>query len=588
MKIWNSICNAMLISALALPCSSAAQTENRSNETIKITDQFKQACKVYKVHPTLHNGNLLFELGGKYGLLDFYGNVNVLNEYDKIVSSPKGIVGVSNGISYTFNSDCIEWVPLFNADDIKCDKEGTFIIYNDGEPVEKVILNDEGELESAGEYMEKYEREKHEDKKTTNDKTGKTGLADIMGKEIVPAIYDEVEHCYDDIYCVKLDGKYGLVKAGGEVIIPLEYEFLSGSMSYIAAEKNGKSGHIDITGKTIIPFEYDHIFHFLDEVTIAQKNGKYMLIDRTGRCITKHLYDELSNSNPNDFVNFGLIFHNGLLEASRNGKFGCVNKNGKETIPCIHEKISDLYSTIIAATKEGKTAFFDYTGKQLTPYKYDDYVLFSDGYSIVKKNGKYGCLYPNGTEFIPCEYDTIRYLTSWEMDERNSLLVNNSIVVEKDGKIGFYDYSGKETIAPKYDSLLEWSEENDNINYIVVEKNGKYGVVKNGIEAVPCSYDEIPEDILAKMDKSENKTFTARNKIYKPTPDDCFSVKEEKGKYGIENSKGKKIIPYICDDIVATPLVGGVIYAVITIDGWKHEGFIDSYGNHTFNERLFR
>ena len=42
------------------------------------------------------------------------------------------------------------------------------------------------------------------------------------------------------------------------------------------------------------------------------------------------------------------------------------------------------------------------------------------------------------------------------------------------------------------------------------------------------------------------------------------------------------------DDIVVTPLVGGVIYAVITIDGWKHEGFIDSYGNHTFNERLFR
>ena len=587
MKIWNSICNAMLISALALPCSSAAQTENRSNETIKITDQFKQTCKVYKVHPTLHNGNLLFELGGKYGLLDFYGNVNVLNEYDKIVSSPKGIVGISNGISYTFNSDCIEWVPPFNADDIKCDEEGTFIIYNDGEPVEKVILNDEGELESAGEYMEKYEREKHEDKKTTNDKTGKTGLADIMGKEIVPAIYDEVEHCYDDIYCVKLDGKYGLVKAGGEVIIPLEYDFLSGSMSYIAAEKNGKSGHIDITGKTIIPFEYDHIFHFLDEVTIAQKNGKYMLIDRTGRCITKHLYDELYFGNPLDFQDLGRIFHNGLLNASREGKYGCINKNGEEIIPCTHEKISSLYSIIIATTKDGKTAFFDYAGRQLTSYRYDDYVLSYDGYSIVKENGKYGCLYPNGTEFIPCKYDSIYYKTSMHDEDWHYLFVNGSIAVEKDGKIGFCDITGKETIEPTYDNLPGW-EDYESDNGIVVEKNGKYGIVRNGVEVVPCNNDEIPYEVLEEMDNKTCETVGTRNKIYKPTPAGYFSVIEEKGKYGIKNKKGKKIIPSICNDIVITPLVGGVIHAVITIDGWKHEGFIDSYGNHTFNERLFR
>lgn len=551
MKALNSISKAILALALALPCSSVAQTENRFNETIKITDQFKQACKVYKVHPTLHNGNLLIELGGKYGLLDFYGEVNVLCDYDKIVSSPKGIMGFSDEVSYTFN-EYIDYI-LGGGNDIKCDNEGTFIIYNSDEPIQKVDLDNYGELVVTNNLQE-YASIGDVGKESFNKETDKTGFVDMSGKEIIPAIYDKVWHEHGDIYLVEQDGKCGFVKAGGKIIIPIEY---------------------------------DDILRFIDDVTIAEKDGKKILIDRIGSIITKHLYDELYNSNPYDFVNLGRIFHNGLLNASREGKYGCINKNGEEVIPCTHEKISSLHSIIIAATKDGKTAFFDYAGRQLTSYRYDDYILSYDGYSIVKENGKYGCLYPNGTEFIPCKYDSIHYKTSMHDEDWHYLFVNGSIAVEKDGKIGFCDITGKETIEPTYDNLPGW-EDDESDNEIVVEKNGKYGIVRNSVEVVPCNNDEIPYEVLEEMDNKARETVGTRNKIYKPTPAGYFSVIEEKGKYGIKNKKGKKIIPSICNDIVITPLVGGVIHAVITIDGWKHEGFIDSYGNHTFNERLFR
>lgn len=583
MKKHNILYSLAMAATLALPCSAAAQSVNLYEETIKITDPFKQACKVYKIHPTLHNGNLLIELGGKYGLIDFDGNIKAACDFDKIISSPKGIVGISDKVCYTFD----EYANYINnVDNIICDSEGTFYIYRSGKAIGKIDINDYGVLEPYNEFGQGEESQEPAGEEFVNEETGKTGFVDMSGKEIIPAMYDEVRHCDGDIYCVMLNNMYGLVKAGGEILIPLEYESLSYLTDVIEVRKNGKSGYIDINGKIIIPIEYDFISTSYEGVLTAEKNGKRMLIDKSGRCITKHLYDELYNSNPEDFINFGRTFHNGLQYAKREGKAGCVNKHGEEVIPCTHEMLSDLFSIVIAATKGGKTAFYDYTGRQLTSYKYDDYVLFYDGYSIVKENGKYGCLYPNGTEFIPCKYDAIRY--AGEIREQwNSLFVGNSVAVEKDGKTGFCDITGKEVIAPTYDRLPEELSDENTVNYIIVKKEGKYGVVRNGVEIVPCSYEEIPEEILAEIDKNANESAKPTNKIYKPTADDCFSVIEKRGKYGITNRDGKRIIPCKCDDIVITPLVGGVIHAEIAIDGRKHDGFIDSYGNHTFAEYLF-
>ena len=67
----------------------------------------------------------------------------------------------------------------------------------------------------------------------------------------------------------------------------------------------------------------------------------------------KSIYDEVED------------FHNGFAAVKRNGKWGFVNKQGKEAVPC----------------------------------KYDYVGSFSDGFAKVKLNGKLGKVNTRGEEF---------------------------------------------------------------------------------------------------------------------------------------------------------------------------------------------
>ena len=115
----------------------------------------------------------------------------------------------------------------------------------------------------------------------------------------------------------------------------------------------------------------------------------------------------------------------------------------------------EYYEGLAKVSLNGKYGFIDKTGKEVTPIKYDD-AWFSEGLAQVKINGKWGFIDKTGKEVIPIKYDNA------------SLFLEGLAIVELNGKWGFIDKTGKEVIPIKYDDIYSFSK-----GLAEVELNGK-------------------------------------------------------------------------------------------------------------------
>lgn len=88
--------------------------------------------------------------------------------------------------------------------------------------------------------------------------------------------------------------------------------------------------------------------------------------------------------------------------------------------------------------------FIDLQGNVLRDMEdpYEIVYTFYGDYAKVKKNGKFGLVYKDGTEVLPCEYDAI--------DSYNKYFDYGYQMVVKDGKAGFVNLQGEVTCDFKY------------------------------------------------------------------------------------------------------------------------------------------
>lgn len=99
----------------------------------------------------------------------------------------------------------------------------------------------------------------------------------------------------------------------------------------------------------------------------------------------------------------------------------------------------------------------------------------------VQKNGKYGTINLTGKQLLNCEYDEIICL------ER----IKNTLRIAKDGKYGVADSEGKIILQPEYEEVKALGKDNK-AGYIVKTADGKYGLVDSlGNTILETKYDEI-------------------------------------------------------------------------------------------------
>jgi serine/threonine protein kinase len=181
--------------------------------------------------------------------------------------------------------------------------------------------------------------------------------------------------------------------------------------------------------------KYDNVRFFSDGLAAVKLNGmaygKWGFIDKTGKEVIPFKYDDAWR------------FSEGLAAVKLNGKWGFIDKTGKKVIPSKYGGAWRFSEGLAAVKLNGKWGFIDKTGKKVIPSKYDYALNFSEGLALVELNGKWGFIDKTGNEVIPLKYDG-----AWSFSE-------GLAAVELNGKWGFIDKTGTEAIPFKYDHA--WS-----------------------------------------------------------------------------------------------------------------------------------
>jgi len=347
---------------------------------------------------------------------------------------------------------------------------------------------------------------------------------------------------------------------------------------YYTIKYNGKVGIIDTNGNQIISPEYDSIKIpnpqkpvFICTYNYNYETGEYdtkILNDKAEEIFTE--YEEVSCIALKNLIT-EVPYEKSVLKYKKDGKYGLMNFEGKIIVKPIYDEIDNLLykEGELLVKKEDKYGVINIKGTVLIEIKYDD--ISSDGYysanSKYKKDGyivstktedgyRYGYIDYSGKQLLKIEYNNIYRINNIENDEEIYL------VAEKNGQAGLIK-NDKQILNHQYQSI-EYDDQNE---ILILEKNKKCGVSKlNGNSILGIDYTTITIEgiyIYAEKDNQTyiydlngNKQTSIKYKDIIKTDNEEYSVTiDNKGKYGIINKDGKIIvtnryyyIEYLYDD----------------------------------------
>ena len=255
-------------------------------------------------------------------------------------------------------------------------------------------------------------------------------------------------------------------------------------------------------------------------------------------------------------------------------KWGYCDQNKSIIIPCTYDE------TFPFSDKLGKVklkllgyGFVDKTGKEIIPCKYDIAWDFAEGTAKVCLNDKWGLIDKTGQELTEIKYyyigDFIEGIAKVEAD---------------DFLCGFIDNTGMEITLLKYLNVEDFHD-----NFAAIEDTNKFNgfIDKTGKEVIPLKYhwidnfnnglapfaQQVDDDYyLGYLDEYGNeleKNHETNAKYY----GGLYTDKQD-DKYGLLNSKGEIVVPYIYNNI--ENFING--FAQVT-DTSGYLGFMDRTGN---------
>ena len=157
----------------------------------------------------------------------------------------------------------------------------------------------------------------------------------------------------------------------------------------------------------------------------------------------------------------------------------------KDVFLCVYEinTQNGNYKTK-ALNSKNEEIFTEYAQiEALENYAQNQNVWYEENVLKVKENGKYGLINLNGKKLLNCEYDNIYTLKG----------IKNSLIIEKAGRVGLVDDSGRVIIEAIYTEIKPLGTEPLD-GYIVKNENGKYGVIgANKEKKLEDKYDNIEQ-----------------------------------------------------------------------------------------------
>lgn len=358
---------------------------------------------------------------------------------------------------------------------------------------------------------------------------GKVALVDNdypTTQKTLSTFFDEIEPFVGDLFKVRNDKEFGLIKIDGSAVIDVIYNriYLSEANKWIIIEKDKKVGLIDIDGNTRIKPSYESLIS-VDVNPEISKASSIIAKDEKGYRVI-----ELNERKISDvYSTIGLFNSYGLTkvcnESTENGiSCGYIDYEGVEVVPVKYEKVSPFSKYGLVVVSEQNTNCSLPEGDCQTDLVYDHF-----GRIILDKinpDNPVGVMYSVTDTLMAGTLVAVRTMTPMENGRYNEgyNLINsvtytrftkepyelikrfdkNYFAVRKNNVWGLIDNFGNEILAPTYMDLVHSSD-----GYFgVMFDNEKYGYIdETGKIRITFEYNEINpfNDGLAIVSKGKNK-----------------------------------------------------------------------------------
>lgn len=264
------------------------------------------------------------------------------------------------------------------------------------------------------------------------------------------------------------------------------------------------------------------------------------VIDNKGNVIIEPQYFSVHIPNPSKPLFICYYDYNEQTKAYRtkvinqNGTELFTKYNKVETIDLNEIETSMPYEkNVLKYEEKGKYGLIDLKGNIVTKAEYDsiDGLSNKEGELLISKDNKYGVINASGAELIKPEYDFISGDEYYTNDKKYALSGYILGLKTTDGyRYGYMNYKGKILLEVEYNDIIRLggigSEDTDKDVFLIAQKNGQCGLIKNKKVVLDFRYQSID--------------YSGVNN---------FFIVTRSTKTGVYNSTGKKIISVKYDSV---------------------------------------
>ena len=302
------------------------------------------------------------------------------------------------------------------------------------------------------------------------------------------------------------DGKWGILRQDGEVIVPCAYNLIGEPNAYglIPVTSDGKHGFLGADGREVLPCFFSYISDFKDGYARTNYGGSMVLrdepyggqwglIDTLGHETIPCRYyyldtpgEGLAAFRLEQFGNYGVcrcqggmwLFHpcfsvarpfsGGVAVVSYNNvNFGLVDRNGGEVSSFRYKRIgrfndglapfnTDLYGMNFQGM-EPRCGYIDTEGREVIPAKWDDAAEFSEMRAAVMRFGT------NAEDFYDARWGYIatngQLVVAARVPRGLSVQLRaGACLHQRDSGTGYIDRQGNEVVPCKYQEAEDFHD----------------------------------------------------------------------------------------------------------------------------------
>ena len=238
--------------------------------------------------------------------------------------------------------------------------------------------------------------------------------------------------------------------------IPPRYEgasFFSDGMAAVRLE--GLRGYITGAGIIAIRPQFRDAEDFDSGCAVVHDGAAYGVIDRSGKAVLPFSFDFI-------FQDYGYPFP-AFATHEDGGKWGVRNLAGETLVPFLFDDLNgfDEHGWALAQL-DGRNVFIDRAGKTVLGFESCGNIRmpFSDGLAVVERNGREGCVDRSGRIVLPAVYDEVSAFSE-------------ELIPVRDGTEWFYiDEYGRRPFRTVFDNAVPFEN-----GFAFVEKGGAWGVI---------------------------------------------------------------------------------------------------------------